>query len=140
MDWTIVTSVMGTLLTGTTVGSIYYAIKYRNENKRIKQAEATHADVDAQKAQIDLGNKYIQEMLKMIEQVKASNSRSEVNQEQILQRLARLGQRMDTIEARMENEEKFLNGEYRAWLKKQNKKPRRTRAKKTGDGETQPKA
>ena len=147
---TIISIVFNFIFGGTTLWGIIVAIRYRKENKEIKKAEATTANVESQKQEIILANLYKDEMLKMVEQMKnlsmttieqirTANSKSENNQEQILARLANLDSRMDSMEARMGNldnrmgnVESFLNGEYRNWVAKHTEeKPKRTIRRKT---------
>ena len=112
------------LLSGTTVGSIYEAIKYRRENKRQKQAETEKMEnevkdneTDTQMKQMNMADQYFEGMLKMLEQVKASQDNGNNNQEKMIDMLHNFDERLDTLETTMTNIVTYLNGDYDAWLK-----------------------
>lgn len=106
MDWN---AIIMMLLGGTTVGGVVSAIWYRKQNKTIKESEATQADVEAQKAEIDLANKYRDEMLNMVEMVKAANEKNFTNQDEIIRSLTRLETKVGDIES-------YLNGPYHQYI------------------------
>lgn len=118
MDWN---AIIMTLLGGTTVGGVVSAIWYRKQNKTIKQSEATQADVEAQKAQIDLANKYRDEMLSMVNMVKEANEKNFINQDQILKKLDRLDERVEGLEVNYGNLEEWANGGYHQFLAEKEK-------------------
>ena len=129
---TIILVVLNFIFGGTTLWGLVTSIRYRKENKEIKKAEASRAKVDVQKEEINLANLYKNEVLKMIDQLKSSNT----NQEKMLEKLDQLDNRMDSMEARMGtldtrmgNVETFLNGEYRQWKEQHAEKPKTTRRK-----------
>ena len=112
------------ILSGTTVGSVYEAIKYRRENKRQKQAETEKMEnevkdneTDTQMKQMDMADKYFHGMLEMLEQVKASQDNGNNNQEKMINMLSNFDERMDTLEKNVGNIVEYLNGDYDAWLK-----------------------
>lgn len=113
MDWT---TIVLTLLSGTTVGSIVAAITYRKQNKTIKDSEATVSDVEAQKARLDLITKVKDEMLSMVETVKQANEKNFSNQDQILDKLTRIDERLEKVEVKVGYMEEYLNGNYHSWL------------------------
>lgn len=113
MDWN---SIIMMLLGGTTVGGIVSAIWYRNQNKTIKNSEATQADVQAQEAQINLANKYRDDTLKMLQMVKEANEKNFTNQDEILRRLGRLDERMENVEIKVCDIESYLNGPYHQYI------------------------
>ena len=118
MDWN---ALIMMLLGGTTVGGVVSAIWYRKQNKTIKQSEATQADVEAQKAQIDLANKYRDEMLNMVNMVKEANEKNFINQDQILKKLDRLDERVEGLEINYGNLEEWANGGYHKFLAEKQK-------------------
>lgn len=111
MDWNAIIMI---LLSGTTVGGVVSAIWYRKQNKTIKESEATQADVEAQKAEIDLANKYRDEMLNMVEMVKAANEKNFTNQDEIIRSLTRLETKVGDIES-------YLNGPYHQYVAEKQK-------------------
>ena len=106
MDWN---AIIMMLLGGTTVGGVVSAIWYRKQNKTIKESEATQADVEAQKSQIDLANKYRDEMLNMVQMVKDANEKNFTNQDEIMRSLTRLETKVGDIES-------YLNGPYHQYI------------------------
>lgn len=106
MDWN---AIIMMLLGGTTVGGVVSAIWYRKQNKTIKNSEATQADVEAQKSQIDLANKYRDEMLNMVQMVKDANEKNFTNQDEIMRSLTRLETKVGDIES-------YLNGPYHQYI------------------------
>lgn len=123
MDWM---SLIIALLGGTTVASIYEAIKYRKENKRQKKAEtekieneAKDTGTDTQMKQMDMADKYFAGMLTMLEQVKASQENGNFNQVEMIKKLGNLDDRMDTMVVKVSDIERYLNGDYKKWLAKQ---------------------
>lgn len=106
MDWT---TIIVALLSGTTVGGIVEAIRYRRQNATIKESEATQSNVEAQKSEIDLANKYRDEMLNMVQMVKDANEKNFTNQDEIIRSLTRLETKVGDIES-------YLNGPYHQYI------------------------
>lgn len=104
------------LLGGTTVGGVISAIWYRKQNMTIKESEAKQADVEAQKAEIDLANKYRDEMLNMVQIVKDANEKNFTNQDEIIKSLRRLDERMENVEIKVSDIESYLNGPYHQYI------------------------
>ena len=82
-------------------GGIIAAIVYRTQNKRLKEAEAKQSEAAAnqsnlatQSQEIDLGKKYIQESIELLETVK---SLQEVNNNDT----AKIVERIDTVEKKV---------------------------------------
>ena len=121
MEWWM--TLIVTLLGGTTITSVYEAIRYRRENKRQKEVETEKKEnelkdneTDTQMKQMNMADKYFEGMLKMLEQVKSSQESGNVNQEKMINMLSRLDTRMDTMESKVGYIEKYLNGDYKTWL------------------------
>lgn len=118
MDWT---TIIVALLSGTTVGGIVEAIRYRRQNATIKESEATQSNVEAQKSEIDLANKYRDEMLNMVQMVKDANEKNFTNQDDIIRRLERLDKRIDKLETNYGYMQEYLNGNYHLFLAEKQK-------------------
>lgn len=123
MDWT---ALIIALLTGTTFGGIFEAIRYRRENKRIKEAETAKAEnevkdneTDTQMKQMDMADKYFDGMLKMLEQVKNSTESGNVNQKKMMDDLSDIRKRIAVLETSTSNIVTYLNGDYQNWLDNQ---------------------
>lgn len=117
IDWT---SIILAILSGTSVGGIFEAIRYRKQNKEIRESEATKASAESQKAQIDVAKQYWDDVCSMMEQVKQSQingqAKLDTNQEEMKEMLANLDRRMDRVE-------EYLNGPFHQYLAdKQNSK------------------
>lgn len=113
MDWT---TIIVALLSGTTVGSIVEAIRYRRQNSQLKANEVALSSVDTQKAEIDLANLYKDEMLKVIDLLKSSQTESSDNQNQIIEKLNILDKRLDILEINYNNLSEWANGSYHKFL------------------------
>lgn len=123
MDWT---ALIIALLSGTTLGGIVEAIRYRRENKRIKEAETAKAEnevkdneTDTQMKQMDMADKYFDGMLKMLEQVKNSTESGNVNQKKMMDDLSDIRKRIAVLETSTSNIVTYLNGDYQNWLDSQ---------------------
>lgn len=126
MDWT---ALIVALLGGTSLAGIIEAIKYRRENKRLKEAETAKAEnevkdneTDTQMKQMDMADKYFDGMLKMLEQVKNSTDNGNVNQEKMISKLDNITNRVIVVENGMNNIVTYLNGDYQNWLETQIRK------------------
>jgi len=113
MDWT---TIIVALLSGTTIGSIVEAIRYRRQNSQLKANEVTLSSVDTQKAEIDLANLYKNEMLKVIDLLKSSQTESSDNHNQIIKKLNILDKRLDILEINYNNLSEWANGSYHNFL------------------------
>ncbi len=126
MDWT---ALIIALLSGTTLGGIVEAIRYRRENKRIKQAETAKVEnevkdneTDTQMKQMDMADKYFHGMLEMLEQVKSTTEKSSNNQESIIAKIDDVNKRLITVEGTLSNIVTYLNGDYQLYLAEQIKR------------------
>ena len=126
MDWQ---SIIMTLLGGTTAASIYAAIKYRKQNKALKDNEVKDSDTQTQSKQIDLGVKYQTQMLDLLDKVSAKQDTAADNQKQMLAKIDRLDEREDKTERQMANIVAYLNGDYQDFLERQYRQPKKGVAK-----------
>lgn len=116
------TQIIMAILSGTTLGGIYEAVKYRKENKALKEAEAKNATTDAQGGQIDLANKYFDGMLEMLEKVKQSQDKGNDNQEQMIEKLNKLSEQTDKQEVLLNDIVTYLNGDFQRYLDEHQKR------------------
>ena len=123
MDWT---GIIIAILTGGTITGAIEAIRYRRENKRLKEAETAKAEnevkdneTDTQMKQMDRADKYFDGMLKMLEQVKNSTESGNVNQKKMMDDLSDIRKRMCVLEESTSNIVAYLNGDYQNWLNNQ---------------------
>ena len=115
------TEILNIVLGGTSIAGIVAAIVYRKQNKTIKQSEADQANVEAQKAQIELADLYRDKMLEMMDLLNTKQDKGNLNQEKMITMLGNLDTRVDNLEVRMGNVEGFLDGELVSWIAEQNK-------------------
>lgn len=115
------TEILNIVLGGTSIAGIVAAIVYRKQNRKIKTAEADQANVEAQKAQIELADLYRDKMLEMMDLLNTKQDKGNLNQEKMITMLGNLDTRVDNLEVRMGNVEGFLDGELVSWIAEQNK-------------------
>ena len=118
MDWN---TVIIDFLSVTSILSIVGLIRFWRQNKKLKNNEVKKDDVETQKAEIDLANLYKEEMLKVIDLLKSSQSQNHGNQKQILTKLGGLDDRLEKVEIKIGDIETYLNGPYHKWLSEQKK-------------------
>lgn len=126
------------LLSGTTLIGIAGMIMYYRENKKLKQNEValkqnevSQASVETQKAEIDLGNLYKEEMVKVINLLKENQLENVGNQKTIIERLDGLEKKVTGLESTVSKVEERVgkleettgnivvyNGEYQEHLAK----------------------
>ena len=127
MDWT---TIILALLSGTSIGGIFEAWRYRKLNKQMKENETKQSNVETQKQELDLLQLYKDEMLKLFELMKQNQTENVGNQKEMMDALSNLDKRLDGLEARMGEMEKrvrlieesttnlveFNNGEFQSFL------------------------
>lgn len=118
MDWN---SIIITALSTGFVFTAVQAVRFWKQNKRLKENEVKVSDVETQKSQMDLVSKYRDEMLGMVQIVKAANEKNFSNQDQMIEKLNRMDDRIEKIEMKVSDMETYLNGKYHAWLAEKGK-------------------
>lgn len=140
-DWNpIILAVVVFLFSWETIGNI----RFRRENKRLKQAEAKKAetetatsDVDKQKAQIELGDLFLdkskemfEKMQELQEQTLLATKKNGIDNEDIIKQLNEVmaeqkrmasvqekqGEELKRLSEGQEHMVSFLNGEYQSFL------------------------
>ena len=131
MDWN---TLIMTLLGGTSIIGLVQAVRYRKENKRLKENEVKLSNIDAQKQEIDLAEMYkdkVVELAELMEQVSKKQDSGNDNQARILQKLDTLDKRMDKVEGKVSDIVIYLNGDFQDYLQRQHQpKPRKPRTPK----------
>lgn len=122
LDWN---NIIILLLSGTTFGGIFAAIRYWRQNKQLKNDEVKKSnnevkqlEIETQKAEIDLANKYKHDMLEVLDMMKENQKENVGNQKEIINKLDNLDARMDKLEERTGDIEEYLNGSYKDYLRK----------------------
>lgn len=136
MDWnSIILAVIGVVFSWET----YSNVKYRRENKKLKENEVKTSDVDTQKAQIELGEMFLekskemfQQMQELQEQTLIATKKNGIDNESIIQKIDELtkeqkrlaeeqkrqGDELTRIADEQANIVTFVNGEYQDFLAK----------------------
>lgn len=101
MDWT---SLIATIVSTGFLISLYEIIRYRKENKKIKESEAELADSNAQERQMDLAEKYLEKVLALTEKSSGDSTK-------ILEAIESMDKRLSYIE-------NYLDGPYKEWVQR----------------------
>lgn len=134
MEWnSIILAVIGVVFSWETWNNV----KYRRENKKLKENEVKTSSIDAQKAQIELGDLFMekskemfQQMQELQEQTLLATKKNGIDNEDIIKkvdeiaaeqkRLAeeqqRQGEELKRLSEGQEHMVSFLNGEYQSFL------------------------
>ena len=95
MDWT---SIIIALLSGTTVGGIFEAIRYRKQNKELKNIEVRKADVESQREQMDLASDYLAKVKELSELNYQATLKNGTDNGTIIEEIKKLSDRVGDIE------------------------------------------
>lgn len=122
------------LLGGTSFLGIAGAIAYRKENKKLKQNEVKVSNVETQRQEMELAEMYKDKVVTLLDQLSEKQDSGNENQHHILKKLDTIDERMDKVENKVGDIVTYLNGDFQAYLKRQQaptpRKPRTPRAKK----------
>ena len=128
MDWN---TLIMTLLGGTSIIGLVQAVRYRKENKKLKQNEVKVSTVDAQRQEMELAEMYKDKVLDLLDQVSQKQDSGNNNQARILDKLDTLDGRMDKVENKVSDIVTYLNGDFQDYLQRQHQpKPRKPRTPK----------
>jgi len=141
MEWT---EIILAILSGTTLGGIVEAVRYRKENRRIKQAETSNVETNEQHQRIDLAEEYMKKVLELSEQTYQASVKGNGNQAEMMESLKQLKEQISDLAEQNEKQDtvlqdiiKFLNGDFQDFLRTQHKgKPGRKPRKKEAANET----
>lgn len=134
MDWnSIILAVIGVVFSWETWNNV----KYRKENKKLKDNEVKTSSVDAQKAQIELGDLFLekskemfQKMQELQEQTLLATKKNGIDNEDIIKKVdeiaaeqkrlsneqRRQGEELKRLTEGQEHMVSFLNGDYQNFL------------------------
>ena len=151
MDWT---PIIIALLSGTSLAGIIEAIRYRRENKKLKENEVKKDDVATQREQMNLADDYKDKVLKLselsyeatlkngrdnaaiiekVDAIAANQTKLAAEQARLAAEQARLADELKEVKQEQGLEREFLNGAYDGFRKKKEAEARRkaAAAKKT---------
>jgi len=109
----IITAII-TILTLLTGFVSYENIRFKRENKKLKQNEVVTSDVDVSEKKIDLGDKYLEKVLKLTE-------KGNENQAAMMDKLNILDQRTDKQDLLIAFIVEYLNGDFNQFLARKQK-------------------
>lgn len=127
MDWSII---INWVLSGTTVGGIFLAIRFWRQSKRLKDNEVKQSDVETQTQEMNLADLYKKNMLELLDTMKQNQSENIGNQQAMMEKLEELkghdqeidrkivdmSENMGELGTNISNVIEFLNGEYQAFV------------------------
>lgn len=134
----IVMTVLVPILSTTTVGGIFYAIRFWRENKRLKVIEVQKNELEAETQELEneskklqLGAEYLEKMKEAAELVYKSSQQSQQNWDDMKETMRLFENRLDNFEKilqqvvdnqntankKIENLETFENGKYQEFLR-----------------------
>ena len=139
MDWT---QLIIALLSGTTLGGIVEAIRYRRQNKQLKENEVKKDDVETQREQMNLAEDYMVKMKKLTELNYEATLKNGQDNAAIIQKIdviakeqvrlaaeqSRLADEQKAMKKEQDLEREFLNGEFNSFKKKKEAEARRKAA------------
>lgn len=95
MDWT---SIIIALLSGTTVGGVVEAIRFRKQTRELKTIEVKKADVESQREQMDLASDYLMKVKELSELNYQATLKNGDDNSEIINELKKLSERVGDIE------------------------------------------
>lgn len=127
--------ILNYVLGGTTLVSIVVFFIFWRENKKMKKAEADkasseakqseseadQADIETQMKKIELGNKYMEDTVRMVEMVKQSLDIGNENQRTMIQKLDALSEQNDKQDALLTDIVTYLNGDFQKYREEHHK-------------------
>ena len=119
------TEIMMALLGGTSAIGIVQAIRYRKQNKALKENEVKLSDVDTQRQQIDLADEYLKKVMELSEKNYQATLKNGDDNGEIIREVKEVKTTVGDIVG-------YLNGDFQEYLKKKNKpkpKPKKEAAK-----------
>ena len=126
------TEILNWVFGGTSLVGVVTTLIFWSKSKRSKEAEtvtaesnakqsvseAEQADIATQVQKIELGNKYMEDTVKMVEMVKQSLDIGNENQKTMIQKLDALSEQNDKQDALLTDIVTYLNGDFQEFLKR----------------------
>ena len=111
------TEIIMALLGGTSVLGIVQAVRYRKQNKALKENEVKLSDVDTQRQQIDLADEYLKKVMELSEKNYQATLKNGTDNDEIIREVKEVKATVGDIVG-------YLNGDFQDYLKKKNAKPK----------------
>ena len=117
IDWTeVIVNGITVLFSGTFLFGLYKLIKYRKQNKTIKDNQANDSTTQSINMQLALMKTYWTDMMSMVEDVKQSAKQGNLNQNEIMSSIKMLDNRMDSMELTLSNLVEWADGPFNQFL------------------------
>ena len=117
IDWTeVIVNGITVLFSGTFLFGLYKLIKYRKQNKTIKDNQANDSTTQSINMQLALMKTYWTDMMSMMEDVKQSAKQGNLNQNEIMSSIKMLDNRMDSMELTLSNLVEWADGPFNQFL------------------------
>lgn len=105
------TQVLLAVLSGTTIGGVVEAIRYRRQNKKLKNNEVKKDDVETQREQINLADEYLKKVMELSEMNYQQALKNGTDNENIIKKI-------DSVAEEQKHIIQYLNGDYQAFLER----------------------
>lgn len=112
-----------TLLSTTTLGGIYAAVRYRKENKKLKENEVKKDNVETQRQEMNLADDYMKKVMELSEMNYQQSLKNGKDNEDIIKKVDSIAEEQRSIVS-------YLNGDYQNFLNKKYKKTTKQTTKK----------
>lgn len=117
IEWTeVIVNGITVLFSGTFLFGLYKLIKYRKQNKTIKDNQANDSTTQSINMQLALMKTYWTDMMGMMEDVKQSAKQGNLNQNEIISSIKILDNRMDSMELTLNNLVEWADGPFNQFL------------------------
>lgn len=117
IDWTeVIVQIITVLFSGGFLFGLYKLIKYRKQNKTIKDNQANNSTTESINMQLALMKTYWTDMMSMMEDVKQSAKQGNLNQNEIISSIKTLDNRMDSMEVTLSNLVEWADGPFNQFL------------------------
>lgn len=117
IDWTeVIVQIITVLFSGGFLFGLYKLIKYRKQNKTIKDNQANNSTTESINMQLALMKTYWTDMMSMMEDVKQAAKQGNLNQNEIISSIKTLDNRMDSMEITLSNLVEWADGPFNQFL------------------------
>lgn len=117
INWTEVIIQIATILfSGSFLFGLYKLIKYRKQNKTIKDNQASNSTTESINMQLALMKTYWTDMMDMMEDVKQSAKQGNLNQDKIIEKIEMVDNRLDSVEVTLNNLVEWADGPFNQFL------------------------
>ena len=117
IDWTeVIVQIIIVLFSGGFLFGLYKLIKYRKQNKTIKDNQANDSTTQSINMQLALMKTYWTDMMDMMKDVKQSAKQGNLNQNEIISSIKMLDTRMDSMEVTLSNLVEWADGPFNQFL------------------------